>query len=143
MELNFLNANNKKIKYQATIQKSGKLNFNIYSNKLIGFPEKKFFNVALDIETNKFKSIFIVPSIDESDICAKVYKTGNYYFLNLKEIFDMIKLDYKSKAILFEIKKIDYYAAECFQLTRLDIKSKKKTSSVPSTKNNSKKLNKK
>ena len=126
MKLKFVNANNKHFKYNASISSKGKLNFTADSIRYMKLDQKKYFNIALDVETNKFEKIFLVESKTETDITASVYKAGKYFYLDLSLLLDTLKFEYKNKVASFEISigETKYEGSELFILSKVETKNK-------------------
>lgn len=101
---------------KATIHKSGKLGFSAAAQAFLNLNEKSFFKVGFN-EDPTDTNIYLVPSLD--DVKAfKAAKAGDYYYINLKNIFDKRGLDYQNQTIIYDIKRPETTGLQYYILTK-------------------------
>lgn len=87
---------------KASIHKTGKLGFSSGGQEFLNLKETMSFKVGFN--PNDDGIIYLVPSNDENQ-AFKVSKAGDYYYINLKHVFDKKGIEYQSKSIIYDIKK--------------------------------------
>ncbi|STD53925.1 hypothetical protein [Empedobacter falsenii] len=87
---------------KATVHKTGKLGFSSGAEKFMNLKEDLYTKIGFDTE-NSNKLYLILQ--ENSENAFKISKAGEYYYINLKHIFDSKNIDYKSKSIIYDIKK--------------------------------------
>ena len=98
---------------KATIHKTGKLGFSSGAEEFMSINENSFYKVGFNNESENEETIYMVDS-STGDSAFKVSKAGNYYYINLKNVFDKRGWDYKNRSYIFDIRKekneeIEYY----------------------------------
>ncbi|WP_330442287.1 hypothetical protein [Flavobacterium sp. C4GT6] len=101
---------------KATIHKTGKLGFSAAAQEFIGINENTYFLVGFN-EENQDDFLYLVSS-PENDKAFKVSKAGDYFYINLKYVFDKRGIDYKNETIIFDIKKETENDIEFYLLTK-------------------------
>ncbi|KQR68375.1 hypothetical protein [Pedobacter sp. Leaf176] len=102
MAIEIVKATFGKAKPKATIHLTGKLGFNMEANNLMGLKAEEEFLFAKDTDD---KNVFYLISGNGQEGAGKVAKAGDYYYLNLGDVFDTVGLDYVKEIISFDIKK--------------------------------------
>lgn len=87
---------------KASIHKTGKLGFSSGGQEFLNLNEKSCFKVGFNPED--VNVIYLVP-VENDDSAFKVSKAGNYYYINLKHVFDKRGILYKNKTVIYDIKK--------------------------------------
>ncbi|MCT3763019.1 hypothetical protein [Elizabethkingia anophelis] len=88
---------------KATIHKSGKLGFSSGAEEFMKIVDNAFFKIGFNDNIDD-GNIYMVPS--EIGVGAfKISKAGQYYYINLKNVFDKRGIDYKNKSYIYDIKK--------------------------------------
>lgn len=108
-------------KPKATIHSSGKLGFNADAASLMNFKKAPSFIVARQKGNTAPRLFKLVEARDEDDhqVC-RVAKAGNYYYLNIRAVFDEVGFDYRNQKIAFDISREDDIGGrKCFLLERL------------------------
>ncbi|PUB33419.1 hypothetical protein C8J95_10310 [Elizabethkingia sp. YR214] len=88
---------------KATIHKSGKLGFSSGAEEFLEIVDNTFFKIGFNDNTDD-GNIYMVPSKTEEG-AFKISKAGQYYYINLKNVFDKRGIDYKNKSYIYDIKK--------------------------------------
>ena len=87
---------------KVTIQATGKLNFSDETARILGLKEGTLVKFAMDEEDGN--ALYLVLSSLEKDADAfKVRKSDVYYYVPTKMLFDALGIDYKGKAILYDL----------------------------------------
>lgn len=88
---------------------------------MLNFSNKKRidFTQPLLLQTLHFleHKLYLIIS-ENSENAFKIAKAGDYFYINLKHILDSRNIDYKSKSIIYDIKKDIEDGIEFFVLTR-------------------------
>lgn len=121
MELNFINAGINRNKCRASIHATGKLSFNKDASELLKLSNGKYFKVATN--QNEKNSIYLVES-DKNSTAAKVYKSGNLFYILFVTVLDNLKIDYKKYNHIYRVDKYEekYEGKEVYILKRIDSK---------------------
>lgn len=101
---------------KATIHKSGKLGFSSGAEGFMTIKEGVFFKIGFN-ESGDEGNIYMV-SVDTEDGAFKVSKAGQYFYINLKNVFDKRGIDYKNKSYIYDIRKERNEGVEYFILTK-------------------------
>lgn len=88
---------------KATIHKSGKLGFSSGAEEFMKIVNNAFFKIGFNDNIDD-GNIYMVPSETEEG-AFKISKAGQYYYINLKNVFDKRGIDYKNKSYIYDIKK--------------------------------------
>ena len=89
-------------KLKASIQSTGRLTFTDETSKILGLSEGSLVKFALDEEhDNTLFLIFVNTEIDED--AFRVKKSGSYYYLPTKSLFDALGYDYGGGSIGFDL----------------------------------------
>lgn len=102
---------------KATIHKTGKLGFSSGAVDFIGISEESYFKIGFNDNNDSDENIYIINS-KTADGAFKVSKAGDYYYVNLKNVFDKRGIDYKNKSYVYDIKKENSEGTEFFILTK-------------------------
>ena len=87
-------------KLKAAIQQTGRLGFTEDTSRELGFSQQKYIKVAQDEESGALYAIILD---EQNEDAFKVCRSGAYYYLPTKQLFDMLGLDYKNKTIIFDL----------------------------------------
>ena len=103
MKIKFFNPKNLDRNLKATVHKSGKLGFTVDAANKMDLKPNKSAGVGENEEDKSDKSLYIIIYDDIQDGAFKVAKAGEYYYLNLKNLFDTLKINYKSQSVVYDI----------------------------------------
>lgn len=119
MIANIYNAKQLTQKLKATIQRSGKLGFTAETIEHLKLTNEVSIRIAAD-DTRKDVLYMAVVSRDCDD-AFPVIKTGIYFYLNTKQLFDEIRMDYAKFNIMFDLTRCseadDAIGGECYKMT--------------------------
>ncbi|MCX2575069.1 hypothetical protein [Pedobacter sandarakinus] len=125
INLKFIEIDTDPIKPKATVHASGRLGFNIDAINFMDLANKNNFRVAVTGEEGEeLKNIYLIDD-GEYKSSAKVAKSGEYYYLNVGNLFDDLGIDFKNFTVIFDIKKDYYENKEMYVLKMRRLKRKK------------------
>ena len=113
------NAKEYALKPKATIQQTGKTGFNSDAIRLLKLDENKAVILAPDTQD---KEIFYMAVVDANtnDNAFAVYKSGLYYYIPTKQLFDHLEIDYIKHTNIFDLVRYDKYddaiGGECYKM---------------------------
>lgn len=100
MNLHILNADKYAVKLKATLQASGKLGFTDTTRKELGLTEDSYVYIAKDVDTD---ALYLIVSNAPDVKAFRVHKSGLYYNVPTKGLFDDLGYDYKSVTYIFDL----------------------------------------
>jgi len=125
MDLKFIAIDTNPIKPKATVHASGRLGFNSEAIDFMGLTNKRYFRVAVTNEDGKpLKNVYLIEQ-EEAANAAKVAKSGEYYYLNVGNLFEQLDVDYKEYTIIYDIRKMMYDDKDMYVLKMRKPKKKK------------------
>lgn len=129
MAFQFIQLNSCNVNLRCTIQSTGKLGFTAATATALHLEKDKQVKFAQDTEDNSI--LYMVFVADKTDETFGVIKSGSYYTLPTKGLFDMLHYDYKNKTIIFDMvraKELDFEAqGQVYRMTRRVIEKRMKT----------------
>lgn len=87
---------------KATVQATGKLNFSDETAKILSLREGTPIKFAVDDEDGDALYMCLSSETNDED-SFKVRKSGVYYYVPTKMLFDALGIDYREKAILYDL----------------------------------------
>lgn len=102
---------------KATIHKTGKLGFSSSAHNFLSLGEESYFRIGFNDADPEDDNIYLVPSKEDGQ-AFKAAKAGDYYYINLKHIFDKRGLDYQNETMIYDIKKQKSGDVDFFILTK-------------------------
>ncbi|MBR5443992.1 MAG: hypothetical protein IKV22_06365, partial [Paludibacteraceae bacterium] len=107
------------LKPKATIQQTGKTGFNADAINQLKIDENKAVVLAPDTQDKKVLYMAVV----EADSCEHAFpirKSGAYYYINTKQLYDHMEFDYTNNTIMFDLIRCDKYddviGGECYKM---------------------------
>ena len=88
---------------KAAIHKSGKLGFSQLAIDKIGLNQNIYVMIGTNRESKKDDSIYLMITEDSNEMAMKANKAGQYYYLNTKDFFNELGIDYKKKSVIYDI----------------------------------------
>lgn len=116
MEINFWKPTTSVGVIKATIHKSGKLGFSQAAIDKLELNQDIYLMVGTSKENKKDNSIYLAISTESNEMAIKVNKAGNYYYLNTKDFFNEIGVDFKNKSIIYDIVDISSESGKLYKL---------------------------
>jgi hypothetical protein len=127
MKIKFFNPSNLNRNLKATIHKSGKLGFTVDAANKMDLKPNKGAAVGINEDDPSDKSLYIIIYNERQDGAFKVAKAGNYYYLNLKNLFDTLKINYKTQNMIYDITEEAIEGQKVFKLTLRENSKKTKS----------------
>lgn len=129
MKIKFFNPNSLDRNLKATVHKSGKLGFTVDAANKMGLKSNKSAAVGMNEEDPSDNSLYIIIYDEQSEAAFKVAKAGEYYYLNLKSLFDTLKINYKAQSVIYDISEEQIDGQKIFKLARRENSKKDKADS--------------
>ena len=111
---------------KVTIQSSGRLNFTDDTTKTLKLTEGTLVKFALDDENGNTLYLILAGQNDED--AFKVRKSGAYYYIPTKSLFDALEIDYVGKTIGYDLVRAQSKDVElggmAFRMSERDTKNK-------------------
>ena len=108
------------VRLKATIQSSGKLNFTEDTARALELSDNTYMRFGVDDEDESIYYLAILPEGDDNSF--KINKSGIYYYLPGKLLFDALGLNYKEGPIMFDLIRIsemdDIAGGEVYKLLK-------------------------
>lgn len=109
---------------KATIHTTGKLGFTAATAKILGFGENSCVLFVEDAEDKN--TLYLVNTKGDDEDAFPVRKTGEYYYVNAKALFDKLGMDYIKNTIIFDMVRIDEEEYEVYKLKKRQMLRKQK-----------------
>jgi len=114
-----INAKDYSLKPKATIQQTGKTGFNTDAIEQLKIDENKAVILAPDTQEKHVLYMAVVDA-DSNDRAFAVRKSGAYYYINTKQLYDHMEFDYAKNTIIFDLVRCDKYdyaiGGECYKM---------------------------
>ncbi len=115
-----INAKDYSLKPKATIQQTGKTGFNTDAIDQLKIDETKAVILAPDTQDKKVLYMAVV-NADSNDCAFAIRKSGAYFYINTKQLFDHMEYDYIKQTIIFDLVRCDKYdeaiGGECYKMS--------------------------
>lgn len=108
-------------KIKCTIHRNGKLGFSKAAIDKLGITLGKYAKLGFDEEDKTDNSFYLVIQESPDDETFKINKAGAYYYLNTKNLFDELNLDYLRKKIIYDIQEIKNDYSDLYKLKKREI----------------------
>ncbi len=133
MIANIYNAKQLTQKLKATIQRSGKLGFTAETIDQLKLSNEVSIRIASDDTRKDILYMAVVPRACED--AFPVIKTGIYFYLNTKQLFDEIRMDYTKFNIMFDLTRCseadEAIGGECYKMTARRTSREQKSNEEP------------
>lgn len=129
MAFQFIQLNNCNVNLRCTIQSTGKLGFTRATAEALHLEKDMQVKFAQDTESDSILYMVFVP--EKTDDSFGVIKSGEYFTLPTRGLFEMLGYDYKEKTIIFDMvraKELDMIAhGMVYKMKRRTIEKRTKT----------------
>lgn len=115
MEIRIFSAREYNAKLKCAIHSSGKLGFTDETAKELGLSVESGIKFAMN---DKDELLLINCRLDKDEDAFDVSKSGTYYYVNAKPLFDSLGLDYKNNVIMFDLSKLKHDTLEIYKLNQ-------------------------
>lgn len=113
-------------KLKATIHTSGKLGFSDNTAKTLGFDKYPDCFVQFAQDDDNPSILYLINRTNDDGDSFKVCKSGLYYFVNAKLMFDALGIDYANKTIIFDMIKLQEENNEVYKMIKRELDKQKK-----------------
>ncbi len=94
------------VEAKCSIHKSGKLGFSSGAAKKLSLETDRFFHVAINEEDPNDDSLYLIRANELEEKAFNVLKAGEYFYLNLKHLFEQMGLKYQSESISYTVREV-------------------------------------
>ncbi len=116
MEFKILSAKEFDIKLKATIHSTGKLGFTELTAKQLNLTKESGVKFATSEDDNE--TLYLINCKDNDEDSFKVLKSGVYFSVNTKALFDNLGYDYKTNNIIFDMMREPNNEMEVYKLIK-------------------------
>lgn len=89
---------------KATIHKTGKLGFTVEAAKKLALSPEKGMHIAINEEDSEDKNLYVIISPIRQKNSFRISKAGGYFYVNTKDLFENLKVDYIKDNVVFDIR---------------------------------------
>lgn len=106
---------------KCTVHRNGKLGFSQAAKIRLGINNTYYAKIGINEEDTNDKNLYMLLTQQGDEESFKVSKAGNYLYLNTRNLFDELHIDYKNKKIIFDIEEIQHDGMTLYKLIRREI----------------------
>lgn len=132
MKIKFFNPNSLDRNLKATIHKNGKLGFTVDAANKMELKPNMSASIGMNEDDENDKSLYIKLHDEVVDDTFRVAKAGDYYYLNLKSLFDTLRINYKEQSVIYDITEEMIEGKKLFKLTQRENGKKSKNETAES-----------
>jgi hypothetical protein len=107
LDIEFFDANEYDKNIKCSIHKSGKIGFSGNAIEKLHIGENKSVSIGSNKEDEGYDVLYMKINKDEVDGAFSINKAGEYYYINTKNLFDKLGIDYRKEKIIFDIVKLE------------------------------------
>ncbi|MGN0234922.1 MAG: hypothetical protein ACI4BD_01205 [Paludibacteraceae bacterium] len=115
-----INAKDFSLRPKATIQQTGKTGFNTDAIEQLKIDENKAVVLAPDTQEKNVLYMAVVEA-ESNDRAFAIRKSGAYFYINTKQLFDHMEIDYLKNTVIFDLVRCAKYdeaiGGECYKMT--------------------------
>jgi hypothetical protein len=131
MKLRYFDATTLDRNLKATVHKSGKLGFTIEAAKKMKLDPSKSVVMATNEDEPDDNNLYAIVHGNSAKGAFPVRKGGQYYYINTKPLFDLLKINYVKEFVQYAISEMELEGETIYKLSRKEKESK----SSPAVKN--------
>ena len=113
-------------KLKATVHASGKLGFSEVTAKELGLLDNEGHFVQFAQDTEDPSVLYLINGTADDRDSFKVCKSGAYFYINAKLMFDLLGVDYINKTIIYDMIKLHDEEGEVYRMTKRELAKPKK-----------------
>ena len=125
MKLKYFNAEEIVKNVKCAIHKTGKLGFSSAAIDKLGLTSNKSVIIAMNEENPEDQNLYVIIMDTITPQAFPLTKGGDYYYINTKEIFDSLGIDYRNKRIIYDIVDFTLGDQKMYKLIKREVKNKK------------------
>ncbi|HJY64537.1 MAG TPA: hypothetical protein VJ455_10310 [Ignavibacteria bacterium] len=107
MKLKFLEPSREKGVIKCTVNKDGRLGFSSAAVERLKLKKFKYAKIAIDEELKSELALYLLLTNIEDNMAMRITVGGGYYNIRAKKIFENLKLNFKEKKYIFDIKALE------------------------------------
>jgi hypothetical protein len=107
MNLKFFDADEIQNNAKCTIHKSGKLGFSMDAIKMLGIDETKAIRIATGTDYEETGNLYMMVCPEYTRGAFTISKAGKYYYLNTKNLFNRLGLNYQKEKIMYDVVEVN------------------------------------
>jgi hypothetical protein len=132
MKFKFINPGELDRNLKATVHKTGKLGFTVEAAKKLDLSAGKSVMIALNDDDKEDNNLYIIVVNDVRPDGFRVSKAGGYYYLNTKDLFENLNIEYILESVVYDIREMLIDGVKGFVLKRRvnDKENKKKDDEI-------------
>lgn len=111
---------------KATIHKSGKLGFSQAAKDKLGINQNSYLMIGTNKDNKKDNAIYLRIVKENNEMTLKANKAGQYFYLNTKDFFNEIGVDYQRKTVIYDIIDLSVGNEKLYKLIPREKERKKK-----------------
>jgi hypothetical protein len=118
MKIKFFNPDSLDRNLKATVHKSGKLGFTVDAAKKLKLETNKSAAIGTNEDDPSDESLYVVIYNEVRSDAFRIAKAGQYYYINLKALFDALKINYKGESVVYDISEENIENNTVFKFSR-------------------------
>jgi hypothetical protein len=103
MKIKFFNPDNLDKNLKATVHKSGKLGFTVDAARRLKLEINKSAAIGANEDDPTDDSLYVIIYNEVRSGAFRIAKAGQYFYINLKALFDALKINYKQESVVYDI----------------------------------------
>jgi hypothetical protein len=119
MTFNFIKPSELERPFRLAVHKSGKLGFSKEAEDKLNLAGNKSIKIARNGDDENDKSLYMVVCKEEEPESFKISRSGDYFYINTKILFDNLSIDYKSGNASFDMTKLVVNNEAYWKLSRV------------------------
>ena len=108
MKIQFVKPAATNVNVKATVHINGKLGFSKAATKKFSLDEGKFIKIGVNSEDENDKNLYVIIKNFDDGESLKIHKAGQYYYVNTRQLFDNLGIDYQTKKIIYDVEDFEY-----------------------------------
>jgi len=124
MKLKFIKANELRPRAKATVHLTGKLGFSSECEDYMGIKEGMGLSIGINEGDEKDLNLYVMVQEQPENGAFKIQKTGEYFYINAKLLFQELDIDFKNKRTIFDITRMEFEGTPMFRFNRREIEKK-------------------
>jgi len=126
MKLKYINAEDTARNAKATVHKTGKLGFSSDAIEYLDIKEGKSIQFAQNVDDENDNNLYAVIHEGQEEGAFKLIRAGNYFYVNTKNMFDALNIDYKTARVIYDLVMIEHEGSQIVKMLRRELKKKNK-----------------
>lgn len=121
MKIQFVKPTAANVNVKATIHINGKLGFSKAATKKFSLDEGKFIKIGVNSDDESDNNLYVIIKNFDDGESLKIHKSGQYYFVNTKQLFDSLNVDYRNNKIIYDVEDFEYSNIKMHKFVRREL----------------------